>query len=424
MRQRLVLVFSLSLVIFLCLTTPRLIYDLIAQQPLPDWWFVDLWVELGLLCGLGILKFSRSTWLLTLAFLSFSGSINLLEQLAEVSMGGGGFDILDDFFNWVLVFFLQATVVPVRWRLHLICHLLTYGSYFGIKIVYALAHDQAMLEWYPRDWTSPPSWIFTLTMISFVATLSVYLHERSTQAEFTARTAMYKAYQELEAEQHRSEELLRNILPDKIACRLKYESQTIADSFADVTVLFADIVGFTELSSQVCATELVELLNGVFSRFDRLVEHHGLEKIKTIGDAYMVVAGLPEPRPDHAQAIAAMALDMQQAVQDFNIATNHQLNIRVGIHTGNVVAGVIGLKKFAYDIWGDTVNTASRMESHGVPGKIHVTDAVYDCLKAHYDFEQRGKIQVKGKGEMSTYWLIAEHHPPDMGKTSSQLSKA
>ncbi|MEM8641630.1 MAG: adenylate/guanylate cyclase domain-containing protein [Cyanobacteria bacterium P01_G01_bin.54] len=412
MKQRLYLVLGLGLGIFLCMTTPRLVYDRIMGQALPTWWFVDLWVELGLLCSLGALRFAQGAIALNIIFLCTSGSVNVIEQLVEVALGGSEFDILDDFFNWVLVFFLQATLIPVRWRLHLLCHVLTYSSYFLIKIGFALVNEQAMLDWYPRDWTTPPSWLFTLAMISFVSTLSVYLHQRTTQAEFMARKAMYRAYQDLEVEQERSEELLRNILPDKIACQLKYESQTIAESFAAVTVLFADIVGFTRLSDQICATELVELLNSIFSRFDRLAERHSLEKIKTIGDAYMVVAGLPEPRADHAEAIAEMALDMQHALQDFNRTTQHTLQIRVGIHTGNVVAGVIGLKKFAYDIWGDTVNTASRMESHSLPGQIQVTTEVYQYLYRHYIFEARGEIEIKGKGKMTTYFLTGRAIDP------------
>ncbi|NEO83606.1 MAG: adenylate/guanylate cyclase domain-containing protein [Spirulina sp. SIO3F2] len=409
MRQRLYLVLGLFIGVYLCLMLPRAVYDVLCSQPLPQWWFVDCWVQLGLFTALGLLRLYRSPWILIVVFLSISGSVNIIEQLAEAALGGGEFDILDDFFNWVLVFFLQATVIPVRWRLHVICHLLTYSSYFLIKALFAFNNAQAMVDWYPRDWTTPPSWLFTLTVISFVATLSVYLHQRATQAEFAARCAMHRAYEDLEAEKERSEGLLRNILPDKIACRLKSENQTIADSFAAVTVLFADIVGFTQLSSQICATDLVELLNSIFSRFDRLAEEHGLEKIKTIGDAYMVVAGLPEPRADHAQAIAEMALDMQQAVDDFNHEANHMLQIRVGIHTGSAVAGVIGLKKFAYDIWGDTVNTASRMESHGIPGRIHISADVYEQLHSHYSFEPRGEIEIKGKGKMKTYLLNGRH---------------
>ncbi len=209
----------------------------------------------------------------------------------------------------------------------------------------------------------------------------------------------------LRVQQEQSERLLLNILPEEIANRLKRGDSTIADTFADVTVLFADIVGFTQLSARVSPTELVSLLNDIFSTFDNLAERHGLEKIKTIGDAYMVVGGLPIPRKDHAEAIAEMALDMQDAIINFSNTQNQHLSIRIGINTGPVVAGVIGIKKFIYDLWGDTVNTASRMESHGLPGSIHVTGATYEQLRQKYFFESRGAIEVKGKGRMTTYLL-------------------
>jgi urea ABC transporter urea binding protein len=210
----------------------------------------------------------------------------------------------------------------------------------------------------------------------------------------------------LRYQQECTEELLLNILPAPIAQRLKLAESTIADSFSDVTVLFADLVNFTEFSAQIPAPELVKLLNQIFSKFDLLAEKHGLEKIKTIGDAYMVVGGLPTPKPDHAEAIAEMALDMQREIDRFKGHDDEPFRLRIGIHTGSVVAGVIGTKKFAYDLWGDTVNIASRMESHGVAGRIQVTAATYDRLKDKYLFEQRGATSIKGKGEMITYWLI------------------
>jgi len=212
---------------------------------------------------------------------------------------------------------------------------------------------------------------------------------------------------QLQTEQEKSERLLLNILPKPIAERLKQGESTIADNYTEVTVLFADIVGFTKLSARILPSELVILLNEIFSTFDQLAEQHGLEKIKTIGDAYMVVGGLPTPRPDHAEAVAAMALDMQKGIARFNEKHDKSLSIRMGIHTGPVVAGIIGTRKFSYDLWGDTVNTASRMESHGVVNGIQVTAATYKRLKDKYRFEKRGVIQVKGKGEMLTYLLIA-----------------
>ncbi|MGI0495151.1 adenylate/guanylate cyclase domain-containing protein [Alkalinema pantanalense CENA528] len=220
-----------------------------------------------------------------------------------------------------------------------------------------------------------------------------------------AMTALQKALQQVTQEQEKSEKLLLNILPEPIADRLKRKPQAIADGFSEATVLFADIVGFTELSSRLSPHELVAQLNEIFSQFDRLAEQYGLEKIKTIGDAYMVVGGLPEPRKDHAAAIAEMAIAMQTTLATINQNRGESLNIRVGINSGPVVAGVIGLKKFIYDLWGDTVNVASRMESHGKPGSIHVSETTYHMLQHLYEFEERGVIPIKGKGEMRTYWL-------------------
>lgn len=220
---------------------------------------------------------------------------------------------------------------------------------------------------------------------------------------YMVRSLQYTA--EIEAEREKSELLLLNILPKPIAERLKQNHQTIADSFTEATVLFADIVGFTHLSQRISATELVKLLNEIFSAFDQLTETYGLEKIKTIGDAYMVVGGLPTPCDNHAEAIADMALEMQQQVTQFSANYGEPLKIRIGINTGPVVAGVIGRKKFIYDLWGDAVNTASRMESHGVPGGIQVSASTYQHLQDKFHFEARGTIPVKGKGEMMTYLL-------------------
>ncbi|MCL1466070.1 adenylate/guanylate cyclase domain-containing protein [Argonema galeatum] len=228
----------------------------------------------------------------------------------------------------------------------------------------------------------------------------------ATRAIFRDITERLQAEEALRYQQQQTERLLLNILPGPIAERLKQEQTTIAENFADVTVMFADLVGFTELSSTVSPTELVEILNVIFSEFDQLAEKHGLEKIKTIGDAYMVVGGLPVPQSNHAIAIAEMALDMQTAIVQFSEETGRILNIRIGINTGPVVAGVIGTKKFIYDLWGDTVNIASRMESHGLPGEIQITEATYEYLRDRYFFEDRGEIPVKGKGKMNTYFLV------------------
>lgn len=211
--------------------------------------------------------------------------------------------------------------------------------------------------------------------------------------------------EQLQAEKERSEHLILNILPMPIAEQLKLGQHTIADSFAEVSVLFADIVDFTRISAYHSPIEVVSLLNKIFSAFDQLAEQHGVEKIKTIGDAYMVVGGLPTPRPDHAEAIAEMAFDMLDKIAQFYAETGEPLSMRIGINTGPVVAGVIGTNKFIYDLWGDTVNIASRMESQGLPGRIQVTAATYNLLGDKYLFEERGVIPIKGKGDVTTYIL-------------------
>lgn len=209
----------------------------------------------------------------------------------------------------------------------------------------------------------------------------------------------------IQKEKDTSEQLLLNILPCAIADRLKRGETVIADGFNDVTVLFADIVNFTELSATISPVKLVCLLNEIFSAFDSLAEKYDLEKIKTIGDAYMVVGGLPMYRQDHAEAIANMALDMRQVISKFAGDLGKSFDIRIGISTGPVVAGVIGIKKFIYDLWGDTVNVASRMESHGQAGLIHVSASTYGILHHKYKFIDRGEIMIKGKGKMQTYFL-------------------
>lgn len=210
---------------------------------------------------------------------------------------------------------------------------------------------------------------------------------------------------ELRLEQEKSDRLLLNILPAKIAERLKQNQHPIAKRYENVTILFADIVDFTGFSARISPNELVDMLNQIFSAFDELTEKHDLEKIKTIGDSYMVVGGLPAARDDHAEAIAEMAIDMQQAITQFLNDLGKPFQIRIGINTGTVVAGVIGTKKFIYDLWGDTVNVASRMEASGIPGNIQVTTATYELLKDKYLLEPRGNISVRGRGKMITYWL-------------------
>ncbi len=226
-----------------------------------------------------------------------------------------------------------------------------------------------------------------------------------------------KLYDQVIAEQKVSERLLHNVLPQAIAERLKGRPEVMADNFSaiiadtypDVTVLFADIVGFTKFSEGVSAAVLINVLNDIFIRFDTIADHRGLEKIKTIGDSYMAAAGLPVPTANHAERAAHMALDMLEVMERFNEQSHYQLDIRIGMSTGAAVAGVIGKRKFLYDLWGDVVNTASRMESHGVAGRIQITDSTRQQLGELFQLEKRGTIEVKGKGEMNT-WFINSHN--------------
>jgi len=210
---------------------------------------------------------------------------------------------------------------------------------------------------------------------------------------------------ELEEERSESERLLLNILPAPIAERLKTEPGVIADAFESVSVLFADIVGFTPLTESLSAEHMVEWLNDVYSAVDTLVQEHGVEKIRTIGDGYMVAAGVPFPLDDHASALTRLALDMKTHFESVPPIEGHRVDFRIGINSGPVVGGVIGLHKFQYDIWGDTVNTAARMESHGIPGRIHVSAATHEIIKDAFICERRGVIDVKGKGEMETWFV-------------------
>jgi guanylate cyclase len=211
----------------------------------------------------------------------------------------------------------------------------------------------------------------------------------------------------LREEQSRSESLLLNILPRSIADRLKAQTQTIADQFNSASILFADVVDFTPLAERLPPAEVVGVLDHLFTHFDVLAERHELEKIKTIGDCYMVAAGVPSPRPDHAHALARMALDMQTAMGSVGGVGHLGLELRVGINSGPVIAGVIGRKRFLYDLWGDAVNTASRMESHGTSGRIQITRATKELLEDEFVCEPRGTIPIKGKGEIEAWYLVS-----------------
>jgi len=212
----------------------------------------------------------------------------------------------------------------------------------------------------------------------------------------------------LEVEQLKTEKLMLNILPRPIAERLKRGEKNISGSYPDVTILFSDLVGFTKMSSQTSATDLVKLLNDLFSRFDKRADSLGVEKIKTIGDAYMAVAGLPIPRPDHALLCAELALGMFEDLKAFNQENGKELDMRIGLNSGPVVAGVIGYTKFSYDLWGNTVNTASRMESTSKPGRVQVSPATFEAIKNEYILEDGGLMECKGLGEILTHLLVSK----------------
>ncbi len=359
------------------------------NYPVTGWWISVGIQELFTLICLAMTYFPIGREHPKILLLLFAWTIGLVPQLFTLSFGYAHFDAI----TWTLLFMGQATLVPLSWRTHALSQV-TILAFFAVMLLIGLeqSNSQSMVF----------SSFTAIYMVWFcvICTLSVFLYERLQWTEFQARTR-------LQAEQAKSERLLLNILPSSVAERLKVDEGTLADDFAEVSVLFADLVGFTELSSRLAPADLVELLNTIFSEFDRLAEKHGLEKIKTVGDAYMVVAGLPEPhQKEPSLAMAKMALDMQAAIAEFNQQyLKDNLQIRIGIHTGPVVAGVIGIKKFAYDLWGDTVNIASRMESHSLPGRIQVSETVYQRLKAHYQFSPRGQIPIKGKGDMQTYLL-------------------
>ena len=223
--------------------------------------------------------------------------------------------------------------------------------------------------------------------------------------ERTQRLQLQAQHDLLKLEQEKTENLLLNILPRSIAHRLKDGEERCADSHANVTVMFSDLVGFTRMSQGMNPTQLVEMLHELFSSFDQLVDEAGLEKIKTIGDCYMLVGGLPDPRPDHAEAVTDVAIKMVSTLERLDRIYNCDLQIRLGIHTGPVVAGVIGTHKFTYDIWGSTVNEASRMESSGQPGRIHVSEATAGLLADNFDLEHRGMVETKSLGLLSTYFV-------------------
>ncbi len=304
----------------------------------------------------------------------------------------------------MLMLFIGFYALRLRARYAIFSSLVMVGAYSVYLFVYSHESEQARLLL-----------CVSLVILELFACVAAYLSEYTYRQIFEQQQLIALQRDRISCEHERAEALLLNILPASIADRLRHDENIIADHFDQAAVLFADIVGFTRLASQLPADALVTMLNRLFSRFDDLVDAAGLEKIKTIGDAYMVAAGMPQPVPDVARRIADLALAMQHVIADDNARKHCQLQLRIGIHIGPVIAGVIGARKFIYDVWGDTVNIASRMESHGEPGKIQVSEAVYEQLKDDYHLQPRGCISIKGKGQMRTWFLIAARSLSDFG---------
>jgi class 3 adenylate cyclase len=275
---------------------------------------------------------------------------------------------------------------------------LAIGGYILVGVVHhqMLAASQTALQFFTIS--------FFLVGLNIIGMMLGYGLERINRLTFLQRLVIERQHKETKELRMESERLLLNVLPVSVAERLK-RGEVVADYFDQVSILFADIEGFTPYSADKTPSEVVKILNRIFSAFDKLTEKYGLEKIKTIGDAYMVVSGLPTPQTDHLEVLANMALDMQAIMERFHRNGFFDFKLRIGINTGPVVAGIIGFKKFSYDLWGDTVNVASRMESFGIPGEIQVTKDVYRLLKQKYSFQKRGCIHIKGKGEMFVYLL-------------------
>jgi class 3 adenylate cyclase len=318
---------------------------------------------------------------------------------------------------------LAYTFYPIGLMLVLICGYIASGHLgfasfqgWGAVVGYILVGtlDQRM-PGAPTTWMKFFTLNFFMIGLNLVGMMLGYILERTNRLAFLQRLLIEQQRQEAETLRAQSERLLLNILPATVAERLKH-GETVADHFDEASILFADIANFTPFSTNNSPAQVVALLNQVFSAFDHLTDKYKLEKIKTIGDAYMVVSGLPTPRPDHLDALVEMALEMQMVMKSFRQNGMGEFNLRIGVNTGPVIAGIIGYKKFNYDLWGDTVNVACRMESCGVLGKIQVTKEVYVRLKDRYRFTRRGPIQVKGKGEMTVYLL--------QGKNSKNISNS
>src|ERR1700739_3560416 len=308
-------------------------------------------------------------------------------------------------------YFLVAATIAVLVlgieHIVLACALVALGAAIVITLQFTV----------PADTGIQPAWSMHLGFVVSVTTACVM----AVATVWYALREIERAEEAMEKEYGRSESLLANILPESIATRLKNPATTtIADKYDDASVLFADIAGYTERASQSTPADLVDFLNLLYTEFDRLVEKHGLEKIKTSGDGYIVVSGVPEPRDDHLEALACLALNMSDSIAGLEVQAGQAVPRRIGMGVGPVVAGVVGTRRFFYDVWGDAVNVASRMESSGVEGRIQVPQQVYERLNEEFVFELRGDVEIKGKGVMRTWFLVAQRDIDSVAAQSDQ----
>jgi class 3 adenylate cyclase len=303
----------------------------------------------------------------------------------------------------ILCFMFFYTFMRLRFWYALTSNLIIIAAY---EIVAINQQHLLSLQTIPIFFTNN----FFLLSASIVGALTCYTLESYSRKDYLQRCI-------IESEKAKAENLLLNILPEPIANRLKQQNQTIADSFESVSVLYADIANFTPLSNTLTPPELVNLLNNLFTHFDILAEKYGVEKIKTVGDCYMAATGVPLERTDHAFALASMALEMRDYVNALPSINGWKLGVRIGLNSGPVVAGVIGRKKYIYDLWGDTVNIASRMESHGSVGKIQITHAMYELLKDNFVCDAIGQINIKGRGLMEVWYLLGVRENASPNKT-------
>jgi class 3 adenylate cyclase len=317
----------------------------------------------------------------------------ILAMIAILSSGEPGYHLY--YAGLMLVIVGTHTILRLRFVYATLSTILIVAGYELIGIVHQrlLASPDGVLFFISNNFFFISSNIIGMTASYF---LEVYIRR-----DFAQRLRLAQ-------EQEKAERLLLNILPREIAATLKDQERIIADHYPGASILFADVVDFTPMSASMMPAEIVGLLNEVFSQFDNLIEQYDLEKIKTIGDCYMVAAGVPRPRPDHAHALARMGLEILKYVEGRTFGNGKQVALRIGINSGPVVAGVIGRKKFIYDLWGDAVNVASRMESHGMGGTIQITTNTYELIKDDFVCEPHGTILVKGKGEMPVWRVVSE----------------